>query len=398
MTSMQVGPVETSAMPSGVRRPRRAGWVADVALALLVFVIGLPTALHPQQNYRPLYGFLFSVALTLPLIWRRRFPLTVFSVIAAVALLQWAVAVQLTADVALLVAFYTVAARQSRRRTAIAAVVLEVGCVLAAVRWVHGSSQLLVFVFLSGLAGVALLSGSTLRVRRAYLASVEDRAERLEREREQQAQLVAAGERARIAREMHDVVAHNLSVMIALADGASLTARGDAVRAGAAMDQVSSTGRQALTEMRRLLGVLRADDALALQPQPGLADLDQLLAQVRLVGLRGELVTEGQPPASIPPGLQLTVYRLIQEALTNVLKHAVDASAAVVRLRFQPDRLEVEVTDDGKPVSPRHGGDGHGLTGMRERAAVYGGVVEAGPGAGGWRVRTTLPLSSVGTT
>jgi signal transduction histidine kinase len=192
---------------------------------------------------------------------------------------------------------------------------------------------------------------------------------------------------------MHDVVAHNLSVMIALADGASYAAIADPQRANDAMVQVSATGRQALDEMRRLLGVLREDgDQPALQPQPGLADLDTLLSQVRLTRLRGSLVTEG-PLRGLPPGLQLVVFRLVQEALTNTLKHASAAESVTVRVRLRASRLEVDVIDDGNPprsVPP----DGHGIAGMRERAAAYGGRVEVGPQSGvGWRVHASFDLA-----
>jgi signal transduction histidine kinase len=368
----------------------------DVCLALGVALLGLPSVLtiRPTQHYVAL-GLLFDVALCLPLVWRRRWPIQTFAVVAAVAFGQWLTNDRYLADVALLVAFYTVAARESLRRTAAAAAVLELGVLLATIRWVPGHTAWLFFVLLSGMTTAAFFIGTTMRTRRAYLASVEDRAARLELERDQQAQLVAAAERARIARDMHDIVAHNLSVMIALADGAAFTTQDDPERAAAAMNQVSATGRQALTEMRRLLGVLREDLPAALEPQPGLVDLDQLLAQVRLVGLRGELVTEGRLPA-LTPGLQLTVYRLVQEALTNTLKHAVDARSATVRLRFADNQLEVEIVDDGAASRPPSlGTDGHGINGMRERASMYGGMVEAGPRVGrGWRVGGRFDLGT----
>ncbi len=377
--------------------PKVSGVVVDVSLAFGVFIIGLPSVFRaPTGNRHFAVPMLFDIAFALPLVWRRRWPTYVFALIAAVAFAQWLTGERYAADVALLVAFYTVAAREDLRRTAEAAVVLEVGIVLAIARWSPGHLAVLFFVLLSGMASAAFFIGTTMRTRRAYLASVEDRATRLELERDQQSQIIAAAERARIARDMHDIVAHNLSVMIALADGAALTMPDDPLRASTAMKQVSVTGRQALTEMRRLLGVLREGKPAALEPQPSLLDLDQLLAQVRLVGLRGELVTEGSVPP-LPAGLQLTVYRLVQEALTNTLKHAVDAHTSTVRLRFAGDRLEVEVIDDGEPVASSSGlaapPAGHGITGMQERAAVYGGKVDAGPRTtNGWRVRCWFDL------
>jgi signal transduction histidine kinase len=377
---------------------RVSGAAFDVSLAFAVFIIGLPSVFRdPTVQHHFALPMMFDVGLALPLIWRRRWPISVFALIAAVAFAQWLTGEQNAADVALLVAFYTVAAREGMRRTAAAAAVLEIGIVLAVARWSPGHRAVLFFVLLSGMASAAFFIGTTMRARRAYLASVEDRATRLELERDQQSQIVAAAERARIARDMHDVVAHNLSVMIALADGAALTLPDDPGRASAAMKQVSATGRQALTEMRRLLGVLRESTPATLEPQPSLLDLDQLLARVRMVGLRGELVTEGSMPP-LPAGLQLTVYRLVQEALTNTLKHAVGAHTSTVRLRVTGDRLEVEVTDDGERVTSSSGMAvaplvGHGISGMQERAAVYGGTVDAGPRTtNGWRVRGWFDL------
>jgi signal transduction histidine kinase len=411
--TIDVGPtVEVMARPTAVTSTaafsptlsKVSSAVVDISLAFGVFIIGLPSVFREPNGDRHLaVPMLFDIALALPLILRRRWPIPVFAVIAAVAFAQWVTGAQYAADVALLVAFYTVAAREDRRWTAAAAAVLEVGIVLAIARWSPGHQAVLLFVLLSGMASAAFFIGTTMRTRRAYLASVEDRATRLELEREQHSQIVAAAERARIARDMHDIVAHNLSVMIALADGAALTMPDDPNRAHAAMTQVSATGRQALTEMRRLLGVLREGRPAAFEPQPSLLDLDELLGQVRLVGLRGELVTEGSIPP-LPAGLQLTLYRLVQEALTNTLKHAVDAHAATVRLRVAGDRLEVEVTDDGEPVLSSSGiaaapGAGHGVTGMQERAAVYGGTIEAGPRTTrGWRVRGEFDLRLNGVT
>jgi len=388
----------TTALPRSLSK--LSGAVVDVCLAFLVFILGLPSVFQPPVGHTH-FGLrlAFDLALALPLILRRRWPIQVFALIAAVAFVQWVTGERVVADVALLVAFYTVAARENPRRTATAAILLEVGIVLAVAKWSPGHSAVLAFVLLSGMASAAFFVGTTMRTRRAYLASVEDRAMRLELERDQQSQIVAAAERARIARDMHDIVAHNISVMIALADGAALTLPDDPSRAAAAVNQVSATGRQALTEMRRLLGVLHESKPAALEPQPSLLDLDQLLAQVRLIGLRAELVTEGRLPP-LPAGLQLTVYRLVQEALTNTLKHAVDAHSATVRLRLVDDGLEVEVTDDGARVASAAGLGaaevplaGHGITGMQERAAVYGGTVDAGPRtSSGWRVRGWFDL------
>jgi signal transduction histidine kinase len=288
------------------------------------------------------------------------------------------------------------------------------------------------------MVAAALFLGINLRNRRAYLASLRERAARLERERDQQATIATAAERTRIAREMHDIVAHSLSVMVTLADGASVKVAGDPTRAAGAMRQVSATGRQALGDMRRLLGVLRTDEGDSTrEPQPGVAQIDGLIEQVRATGLVAELTLAGAPIA-LTPGAEVAVYRIIQEALTNTLKHAVAPTRVQIGLRYRPDVVEVDVCDDGGsadvgergPVAvgaasggvggvgsslgrsaPRTEGaarkagaaaamagtaTGHGLVGMRERAAVYGGSVLAGPApGGGWRVTAELPVEAV---
>lgn len=366
-----------------------------MAVGLAVFAL-LGSFGQPRQS--ELLLVLLTLGLSLPLIWRRRAPVAVFAVIAAVAFVQWLVAVRLSADIALLVAMYSVASTRSRLVTIAAAGVLEVGAVLAALRWGGSHWSLLVFVLLSGMVAAAAVTGANMGARRRYLVALEDRSARLEVERDQQAQLAAAAERARLAREMHDIIAHNLSVMIALADGARLT-RNDPDRAARAMEQVTVTGRQALGEMRRLLGVLREagpESESARQPQPGVDQIGDLVEQMRTTGLRAELRTEGAL-ADLSPGLQLTVYRLVQEALTNTLKHARKARSVDVSIRCGPSRVEVEVADDGLP--PREGSAGlpsagHGIIGMRERAAVYGGTLRAGSTGTGWQVRALFELAA----
>ena len=231
---------------------------------------------------------------------------------------------------------------------------LELGAVLAVLRWSE-DGWFRAFVGLSALTVAAGVLGTSVRHRRALLASLEDRAARLELERDQQGLLAAAAERARIAREMHDIVAHNLTVMIALADGAVFAAERAPEKATTAMETVSATGRQALAEMRRLLGVLREDEVerTLLRPSPGVPQIDQLVEQVRAAGLPVTLEVAGDGRA-LPAGAQLTVFRLVQEALTNTLKHAGASAAARVRLRYAGDGIDVEVTDTGqRPQRPR---------------------------------------------
>lgn len=231
---------------------RRRPIIGDVALVAALLAIGLPRVgdLPISDQSRA-----FTLALVLPLLWRRRRPMAVFCVVSAIAAVQWLLDVRAFGDVALLVALFTVALTAPVRVTLLAAAVVELGVILAAVRWAPGDG-LKTFVGLTGLATAAGVMGTSMRNRRALVASLEERAQRLELERDQQGRLSAAAERARIAREMHDIVAHNLSVMVALADGATYALAREPGRAEHAMLTVSRTGRQALTEMRRLLGVL----------------------------------------------------------------------------------------------------------------------------------------------
>jgi signal transduction histidine kinase len=368
---------------------RRHPGAFDGVLAAAVFLLCVPQLLTDGGS-RPAMVVL-TAALALPLAWRRRYPLPVFLVLAAVAFAQWLVQVDVAADVALLIALYTVAAHNGRARTIAAATILELGAILAA----SSDGGFREFVGLSALSVAAGVLGTSVRHRRALLASLEDRAARLELERDQQGLIAAAAERARIAREMHDIVAHNLTVIVALADGAVFAAERTPEKATSAMETVSATGRQALAEMRRLLGVLRDDESSTLVPQPGVPQIDQLVEQVRAAGLPVTLEVAGDGRA-LPAGAQLTVFRLVQESLTNCLKHAGASAVARVRLRYAADAVDLEITDNGQSRPRLADSGGRGLDGMRERAAVYAGTVEAGPRIdGGWRVHARLSLEPV---
>jgi signal transduction histidine kinase len=271
--------------------------------------------------------------------------------------------------------------------------------ILAATRWAPAGIELTGIILLTGTTAAAWILGVYLRTRRAYINSVIERAATAEHERDQQALIATVTERARISREMHDIVAHSLSVMIALSDGAAALATRAPEQAKTAMQQSSDLGRQALGDVRRLLGTLNSDDETSdtvLDPQPGIAQLDTLVKHVRSAGLAVDLVITGQAP-DLGPGAQLTLYRMVQEALTNVLKHAPSASRAVVTLRYGSDCVDIEVeNDDPRPATDRTplavpGRGGHGLTGMRARAATYDGTVQAGRRAdGGWRLTSRL--------
>ena len=251
----------------------------------------------------------------------------------------------------------------------------------------------------AGTAGVAVawLWGTTTQVRQAYLRAVLDRAAHLEGEREALDRVAMATERARIARELHDVVAHSLSVVVLQSDGAATVLDSDPDRARAALTDIGRTGRQALAEMRRLLGVLHEPDGPAADraPQPTLDRLPDLAAQIRSAGLPVTLDVDVDP-ADVPAALGLSAYRIVQEALTNALRHAGTAAKATVSVRRVSGYLHISIADDG--TGPRPGdGRGQGLTGMRERAAALGGAVEIGPGPdGGFRVTATLPFGPAG--
>jgi signal transduction histidine kinase len=352
-----------------------------IVVVLLVACLALPGGFVMQGRRE----IVFQVALLIPLIWRRRAPSVVFFVVAGVAFAQWLTSVPLPADIALLVALFTLAVHAEPRRALLGAVMVFAGVVMASVRWVPGGDVAKSIVFLTGLVVAALFIGIALRTWRSYMDSLVERTKRLEFERDQQARLAAATERSRIAREMHDVIAHSVSIMVTLADGALATVDGHPSRAKEAMADVSTTGRLALTDMRHLLGVLHSDGPAAdRQPQPQLSGLSQLFQGVRATGLDVEFDEDGAP-FDIPPGVELTVFRIVQESLTNVLKHAREPLAAHVTVTFDAPFVDVRVRDDGKSASPSP--EGHGLGGMRERATFSDGVLVAGPRPeGGWEV------------
>lgn len=361
-----------------------------VDLAICLAVAALSIAGLASQHRLDTLALIFCGALCAPLLLRRRSPILCFGVIACVALAQWLLAGPQLADAALLVALYWVALDGSLLEGALAAGTAELGAVMAALGW-SPSEPLKVWVGLTGLGTAAAVLGVSIRQRRALLASLEEKATRLEFERDQEGRLGAAAERARIAREMHDIVAHNLTVMIALADGATYAMDTSPERAIQATERVSATGRQALLEMRRLLGVLREEESSEhpLEPQPSLDRLDELLARVNAAGIPVTMDLDGDPH-ELADGVQLTVFRVAQEALTNTLKHADRPTCAHLALSCRPGEVELEVTDtgDGRAVAAT---GGRGLHGMRERAATYGGKLEAGPRPqGGWRVHLRL--------
>jgi signal transduction histidine kinase len=238
---------------------------------------------------------------------------------------------------------------------------------------------------------IAWLVGRDLRRRRQRVGDLEDRAAQLEHEREEKARRAVDEERTRIARELHDVVAHSVSVIVVQAQaGPHLV--GDPERISSVFHSIESSGRDALAELRRLLGILRSgDEQLAIGPQPGLASLRSLVDQVRESGLPVELRIEGEA-VQLPAGIDLSSYRIVQEALTNVVKHA-GAARAEITIRYADRALELDIVDDGHGGAVSANGSGHGLIGMRERVALYGGTLDTGPrDGGGYAVHARLPL------
>ncbi|WP_326820502.1 sensor histidine kinase [Streptosporangium sp. NBC_01756] len=377
-------------------------WLAPFVLACLGTVAMPLLQQGAYQGGLTLWGHLaLGTVLVVPLFWRRSRPLTVFAVVSSVSFCQWAAGVESTPfNMAVIIAMYAVASLCSMRWAIAAGLVTELGLALSFGQITRDPDPAS-FASASVFVVAVWITGIYANTRRRYLEGLEERAERAERDRDQRAQLAAAAERARIARELHDVVAHNVSVMIVQADGAGYAIDGAPEEARRAMQAISATGRQALAEMRRMVGVLRteADGAVAVDgyaPQPGLAQLDELVAQVRSSGLPVDLRVVGAPQ-ELPEGEQLTVYRIVQEALTNSLKHGGPGAGAVVEMEYGGRELVLRVTDDGRGAAAPWRPGGHGLVGMRERTALFGGSVEAGPQpGGGFRVVARLPVGESG--
>ncbi len=389
--------------PSGYPANRTAGrWVSDALVTLVAGAAAVPVLFHDGQHPDATTVIMLVLAAA-PLLVRRIWPIPVFAVVLALnaGAGLWS-PVHAVNGLALLIALYTVASMRPRRDALVCAGLLELTVVTGLLLFA-GGGWWYDAIFASGMIAAALGLGLYSAARRAYLAELHDRAERLERERDQQAALAAAAERARIAREMHDIVAHHLTVMTTLAEAAIAASATSPERATDVMRTVAATGRRALADTRKLLGVLRQrpgqDPGEALQPVPDLAQLDTLIEQVRSAGLDTSLEIRGQAP-DMPAGVQLAVYRLVQEALTNTLKHGGAGARALVRLRYLPGELLVDVDDDGSgSAAHAPAGVGGGLPGMAERIRAYGGVVRAGPRQpAGWAVSARLPLDDGGST
>ena len=293
---------------------------------------------------------------------------------------------------AVLAFLYTIAFLGHRRRVLAAAIaVAEIGVVMAVARWGPLDDKVQAAFLMTGTVTAAWVLGIYARTRRAYLTSILDRAVTAEHDRDSRAQIAVAAERARMAREMHDVIAHSMSVMITLSDAAAAVESD--LESRDAMRETSLVGRQALTEMRRLLGVLRNGEPVDLEPAPDFDAVTNLVSSVRAAGVPVELDIEGDF-RSAPASAHLVAFRIVQEGLTNVIKHGVGVRNVCVAIAFADNRMTLRVTDDGRPSAVARS-DGFGLIGMRERAAIFGADVNAGPLPGcGWQVETTLHLDS----
>ncbi|NGN67459.1 sensor histidine kinase [Streptomyces sp. A7024] len=336
--------------------------------------------------------WLVLAGLVLPLLWRRRHPFAAYCAVAVALTVHDAYQLALVSAVAIGAALFSVALRQPLSRIAWAAAVVLAGL---AFDLLHNppADPLREYIPVLAIFTAIVTTAFTMRTRREHIGALEERARRLEVERDQKARLATAAERARIAREMHDIVAHNLAVIVGLADGGSYAATKSPERQTQALDAISTTGREALAELRRLLGVLQPPEA-ELAPQPGLPDLDALLDRVRAAGLPVRCRVRGDARA-LSEGEQLTVYRIVQEALTNTLKHAKARESAQVTLAYD-EGVTIEVTDTGAAPAAPPSDTGQGLAGMRERVALYGGTFDAGPTGTGWRVRATIPSAGAG--
>ena len=371
----------------------------DAVFAAVLLLAGVLAAVFGEDKARGAQ-LISMVGVTVPVAFRRRRPIAAALTMALALLLATALggaptqATGIVALIALVSGAYMLGARTQGRVLAAGTIALIVALAVdAIVEESQTVSALLFFTFF--VVGLPVAAGQATRSRAQLADELADRAVALERAREGEAQAAVQEERARIARELHDVVAHDVSVMVVQAAAAKRIVEREPDRAEEAIVSIEGTGREALAEMRRLLGVLRrGDEDLALAPQPSLSRVDALLARTRAAGLDVALERSGDD-APLPAGVDLAAYRVVQEALANVVRHA-RAEHATVRLTYDPRAVVVEVVDDGRGAADGGGKAGHGLIGLRERVDLYGGDFEAGPRAeGGFGVRARLPVVGV---
>ena len=376
--------------------------LVDGTLGVLLAVVSI-SAVQPLAAVSRREADGWSIALillmTLPIAYRRVAPDFVIITTGAATVTYYILGFpDSLAAIGTLIALYSVAAHGNRKIAVQALIGTAIGLSVSVLVTDLGGFTIQVLVSNYIIYGTAWVIGDNMRTRRAYTHELEARAERLEREREKESREAVIDERRRIAREMHDVVAHAVSVMVVQAGAARKIIDSKPAQARVALASIETTGRQALTEMRRLTGVLRSEEAPNKSPQPGLGYLEALIEQTREAGLPVDVTIEGQP-RELPQSADLSAFRILQEALTNSLKHA-GPSEAAVSIRYSPGELELRVTDNGRGAAERLSNGstgGHGLVGMRERVALFGGDLKTGPlPGGGYEVRATLPLETVG--
>ncbi|MEV8375275.1 sensor histidine kinase [Kribbella sp. NPDC056861] len=387
---------------SGILAPRRQIPASSKAFDLLL-AGGLTVILGLLGLAQEEFGGLVGFGMLVPLVWRRSHPELVFFTVSGVAVLQWLAGAQLQpGNVGLLIALYAISVYGEVRFSRIALGIGGLGVLMATARYWSSSDwrqQITMMVALGALVFGVWAFGERRRTRGLYVAQLEERAIQAERDRDRESKLAVSNERTRIAREIHDVVAHGLSIMIVQADGGLYAADASPEQAKKALATIGDTGRASLTEMRKMLGLLKQDTQPELdpdqpRPQPGISSLPELVENVRQAGLTVDYEVTGTS-RDLPALLGLTTYRIVQEGLTNTLKHAGPGAHTSVHLDFGREMLTVVVTDDGRGggVAPSHD-PGHGLVGMRQRASISGGTVNAGPKAGGgYEVIAKLPYN-----
>jgi signal transduction histidine kinase len=385
---------------------RARPWVLDYVLVGLLLVFSLDPLLgeatQDERDPNALAALLFAVSIV-PILWRRTHPLPVLFVVGAAALTYEAFDFPESSlnAISALIAIYASAAYSENRRHAymgagFAAVLI--GLILVA-NWDPETAQVADLIANYVIFGTAWVAGDNIRQRRERVRALEERAVLAEQSRDEEAARAVSAERTRIARELHDVVAHSVSVMVVQAGAARRVlqqAEPDPDRAIQALDAVENTGRESLTELRRLLGVLRKEDdrSFGRVPQPTISAVDALVTQTREAGLDVALVIEGNP-TPLAPGVDLTAYRIVQEALTNALKHAGPGVHADVHVCYGDAELEILVSDNGRGSHVARPAGGHGLVGMQERVNLFGGqLVTGNRSGGGFQVRATLPLAA----
>jgi signal transduction histidine kinase len=366
----------------------------DALLVLLVVVAEIKVWIVPGAGPKAVF-IIASLLWTLPLLLRHRFPFAApvftFAVQAAASAADPELGVETTGLVALLLSFWVVGAENERDQAIAGAAIGFASIAVVAELDARVSLENALWGMILGSAACLIAYALQRRANRA--SELEEQAVRIEREREERERAAAAAERRRIARDLHDVIAHSVSVMTVQAGAARLLVPEDPERAREPLLSVEETGRQALAEMRRLFGIVGGEEGdVALAPQPGLARLQPLLEQARKAGLPVEVTIEGERP-TLPPGIDVTAYRIVQEALTNARKHGGPARARVT-IRYNREAVDLEIANEGQRAGNGEG-TGHGLVGMRERVALYGGELEAGPREhGGYAVRARLPVEA----